>query len=1063
MKLIAKKLLAAFRGQHAQQLFAVIAVVLALSATSYGQVGTGTLTGRVTDQNGAVLPGSTVTVTSTTTGQVRQTVTDGEGIYSVPSLPPSSYKIAIGKSGFQTQTTQLDIRIDQTVGQDFSLAVSSATATVEVEASGAATLETESHEIASTIDNVTLLQLPQTSRDVFSKLATAPSVQSYGMSNGASDIDFFGTGGNSLSIGGTTNGNSSYLQDGVVNFNLLTKTANLQPTPEDVDQVNVQANGASARYDEPGVVNVVTKGGSNQFHGQAYDYLQNDDLNAVGYYNTVKSQQRYNQFGVNIGGPILKNKLQFFFAYDALRQHSGGTNLALVPTSDMFAGNFTGIDPGTNLAFPAIIDPNTGLPFAGNIIASGRISSFAKAVIPFYPAPTGSYANGTQNYSNAHGGNTSTYDNYLGRLDYNLRPQDTMYGAYETTNPLGTGISWIAPAIFNGDTVQDATNAYVQETHTFKSNLVSVARFGYNHSTVYQRIAGAGAANYTTEFGVPLVTPSLAQDEPPTVHLNQYSGFGNAFDPDGATQRTFQYAGEVNHVVGKHSLVYGIEADHFNMNASWVIWNNGEFDFNGQYTGNTTADFLLGYPVTAYGGLGYTYGNFNQWEVMPYVQDDWKLNHRLTLNLGLRYDLYQSPTDSNRHAGTFILATNSVKQGPYPQQYDNLAPRFGVAFVLDSKTVVRGGYGIYYTTFMYNELQFMLAHQPNYTLEINSFAVNTPTPIANTLTPPVAGQTALGTFTTGATMPTGQVQQWNVAVQRSFGSNWSTSLAYLGNKAIHLQQRFNPNQASLPADPLNPTPIQTRRPYPNVGDVYEAGDVGWGNYNGMQAELVKRFSNGFSFDANYVWSKAMDDQSEDNQNPRSGTNLALDYGPADFDRAQVFKFSDVWEVPIGPGKLIAKENNWFNREVVGGWQTSEAFQVLSSTPFDVLANDTSNTGSQHTVFADSSCSNPYAANKSHTNWLNTSCFTEPNGTLGNTSRNSLRGPAVLFLDAAASKYFPITEQVKVKLAADLVNALNHPDWSFGFNSQSVASQASLGQAGTLGGTRVIQLSLHAEF
>jgi outer membrane receptor protein involved in Fe transport len=1059
MKLIVKKATATL----IRAAIAMMVVVLALSTTSYSQVGTGTLTGRVTDQNGAVLPGSKVTATSATTGQIRETVTGSEGIFSLPSLPPSSYKIAVSKSGFQAQTTQLDIRIDQTLGQDFTLAVSSATATIEVQASDAAVLETESHEIAATLSSATLLLLPQTSRDIFSKLQTSPGVQSYGMSNANSDVDFFGTGGNSLSIGGTTNGNTSYLQDGVVNYNLLSKTANLQPTPEDVDQVNVQSNGASARYDEPSVVNVVTKGGSNQFHGQAYDYLQNDDLNAMGYYDTSKSQQRWNQFGVNAGGPILKNKLQFFFAYDGFRQHSGGTNQARVPTADMFSGNFTGIDPATNLPFPVIKDPNTGLPFAGNIIPNGRISSFAKAVIPYYPTPTGSYQNGTQNYSNSHGGSTNTNNSYLGRLDYNLRPQDSMYGAWETTSPLGTGISWIAPAIFNSQTVQDATNAYIQETHTFKPNLVSVVRFGYNHSNVFKRIAGAGAADYKTQFGVPLVTPSLTQEEPPTVSLSGYSGFGNAFDPDGATQRTFQYAGEVNHVVGKHSFFYGIEADHFNMNASWVIWNNGEFDFNGQYTGNTIADFLLGYPVTAYGGIGYTYGNFNQWEVMPYIQDDWKVNHRLTLNIGLRYDYYQSPTDSNGHAGTFILSTNSVKNGPYPQQYDTLAPRFGAAFSVNDKTVVRGGYGIYYSTFMYNELQFMLAHQPNYTLEINSFAVNNPTPIANTLTTPVAGQTSLGTYTTGATMPTGQVQQWNLAVQRSFGANWSASLAYLGNKAIHLQQRFNPNQASLPTDPLNPTPIQTRRPYPNVGDVYEAGNVGWANFNSMQAELVKRFSSGFSLNANYVWSKALDDQSEDNQNPRSGTNLALDYGPADFDRAQVLKISDVWELPIGPGKPIAKENNWFNRQVIGGWQTSESFQVLSSTPFDVWANDTSNTGGLHTVFADSSCSNPYAANKTHLNWLSKSCFTQPNGTLGNTGRNSLRGPVVAFLDASASKYFPITERVKVKFAADFVNALNHPDWQLGFASQNVNSQASLGQAGLLGGTRVIQLSLHAEF
>jgi outer membrane receptor protein involved in Fe transport len=1027
-------------------------VLLSLSAALFGQVSTGTLAGTVTDSTGAVLPGSQIAATSIERGQVHSTVTDSAGLYSLPSLPPGPYKVSVTAPGFGTKTATVEISIDRVVRQDFFMAVSSATSTVEVNSSIGETLETESHEIAVTLPGDVVQQLPQTSRDVFSKLDTAPGVQTYSKSNGNSDIDFFGAGGNSLSIGGTTNGNTSYLQDGVLNYNLLTKTANLQPTPEDVYQVNIQANGASARYDEPGVVNVVTKGGSNHFHGQVYEYIQNDAFDAKGYFDTAKSQLRWNQFGVNTGGPIFKDKLQFFFAYDGFRDHTLGTNLQRIPTQDMFAGNFGSV---------LIKDPTTGQPFANNTIPSSRISSFAKGIIPFYPTSNGSYAFGSNYYSMQ--GSRGNYNSYLGRLDYNLRPQDTMYGAWETTDPLSTGTSWIAPRIFNGQQVNGATNAYIQETHTFSPTLVNVARFGYNHSDVYQTMAGAGKANYTLQFGVPFVTPSPAQEEPPVVSFSGYAGFGNAFSPDGATQRVFQYADELNQVIGKHSIFYGVEADQMNMNASWVIWNNGEFDFNGQYTGNSVADFLLGYPYQAVGGLGYTFGNFNQWQVMPYVQDDWKVNRKLTLNLGLRYDFYQSPSDSNGHAGVFNLATNSVTQGTYSQQYNTFAPRLGVEYALTDKTVLRGGYGIYYSTFMYNELQFMLAHYPNYTLEWNDFAVNQLVPIADTFYKPVPGATALATFTTAPSMPAPQVQQWNVAVQRSFGANWSATLAYIGNKAIHLQQRFNPNQASLPTDPNNPTPIQTRRLYPNVGDVYEAGDVGWANYNGLQAELVKRFSNGLSLNANYVWSKALDDQSEDNQNTRNGRDLALDYGPADFDRRHVFKFSDVWDLPIGPGKLIAKENNWFNRVVIGGWQTSEMFSVRSSTPFDVWANSNANIGAEFTEFANNSCTNPYASSKSHLNWLNNSCFTQPAGTLGKQGRNALRGPRVTSFDASASKYFSITEGVKVKFAADLLNAFNHPNWYFPFGSQSVASPTSLGQANYLGSPRVIQFSLHALF
>ncbi len=314
-----EKKLAAILGQHAQQAFGVIVVALAFSAMSYGQVGTGTLVGTVTDPSGAVLPGTSVSATSSATGQVRQTVTDSAGIYTLPSLPPSAYTVTITKSGFGTQTTQLDILIDQTGRQDFSLQIASASSTVVVQSGNTVALETESHEVAENFNGATLQNLPQTGRNVFSELEAAPNVTNDVYSNDAGDIGFFGTGAQNLTIGGTVFGNTSYLQDGVLNYNLLTKTANLQPTPEDVNEVNVQANGASARYDEPGVVNIVTKGGTNSFHGQVYDYLQNDDLDATGYFNTTKQQQRYNQFGASIGGPILKNKLQFFFAYDGER------------------------------------------------------------------------------------------------------------------------------------------------------------------------------------------------------------------------------------------------------------------------------------------------------------------------------------------------------------------------------------------------------------------------------------------------------------------------------------------------------------------------------------------------------------------------------------------------------------------------------------------------------------------------------------------------------------------------------------------------------------------------
>jgi hypothetical protein len=1022
-------------------------------AASHGQVSTGSLEGTITDPAGFAVPQCSISVTSSAQGTTRKTVTDQTGVYSVPSLTPGEYDVDVTCKGFGAQQVRVDVPTDQKTRRDFTLSVSGTNTTVQVDAQGSAALERDSHQIESTITSQTLQDLPQSSRDVFSKLDTTPSVQTYAYSNGSSDIDFFGTGGNSLSIGGTTNGNTSYLQDGVLNYNLLTKTANLQPAPENVSAVNVQANGASARYDEPGVVNVVTKSGSNRFHGQAYDYIQNDDFDARGYFDSTNPQQRYNQFGISIGGPILRNRIQFFFAYDGTRQHSLGTDLEYIPTQAMFSGNF---------GSTTIIDPLTGQPFPNSTIPTPRISSFASAVIAYYPQPNGSYANGTANYSSQQGSKNNG-DSYLGRLDYQLSSKDSIYGAYITRNPILTYTSWIAPEIFDKQYTQEASNGYVLETHTFSPTLVNVARFGYNYSNITEGFAGAGKADYTQQFGVPLVTPSPTQEEPPKVSLSGYSAFGDAYSPDGAVQHVYQYADELNQVIRKHSLFYGIEADRFTMDGSWVIWNNGEFDFNGQFTGNSVADFLLGYPYIAYGGIGYTTGNFHQWMVMPYIQDDWRIG-RATVNLGIRYDFYQSPADANGNAGYITFPSGALKQGSYTTPHDSVAPRIGVAYSIDDKTVLRSGYGIYYSTFLYNELQFTLAHQPTYTLESNSFGVNQPTPIADTLVPPTPGSSILGTFTTASTMPTPMIQQWNVALERSLGWDWTATVAYLGNSASNLQMRYNANQATLPADPANPTPIQDRRPYPNLGDIYTAGDVGWANYNGLQLELAKRFTHGFSFDANYVYSKALDLQSEDNQNPRTGANIGLDYGPADFDRRHVFKMSGVWELPFGQGKTFANSSTFVNRYVVGGWQLSGVMARRSSTPFVVFASPNADIGADTYEFANVSCANPYATtNRSPRNWLNNSCFSQPNGTLGNQGRNWLHGPAVSSLDLAVSKSIQTTRFVTWKLQGDLLNALNHPQWSFPYQSQNVSSPQSLGQASYLGSPRIIQLSLHAIF
>lgn len=973
--------------------------------------------------------------------------------------------MSVTAPGFGTEISDVTVVLNQTLRADFHLQLAGTVQSVQVQA-GTIQLETESHEVSSAFSAVAVENLPSVNRNVFSALTAAPNVASYATSNGSSDIDFFQTGTNSLTIGGTTYGNTSYLQDGVTNYNLLTKTANLQPSPEDVQDVSIQANGASARFDEPSIVNVVTKGGTNQFHGRLYDYLRNDALDAKSYFSQAKPKLRYNQFGANIGGPILRDKLLFFFAYDGLRSSTGLTDTAFVPTANERQGNFSA--DNFTIYDPSTFNPATSTisAFPGNIIPSNRISAFAAKYLAYYPLPTGSSVPNNNYQINVTP--TTSFDDYLGRLDYTIGRNDEIYGAIEVVNPAILTPTFSASPIFTVQNIQDATNGYAQETHTFNSRLVNIARFGYNRSKIFQTLTGAGTQPFSQQFGLPFLNPAPIQELPPTVGFSTHSGLGNSFAPDGATQNLYQYADEVNKVLGRHSLFFGADVNHIDFNASWVIWNNGQLNFNGQYTsnhstaalsgGSDVADFLLGYANQAYGATGYTTGDFTQVYFMPYFQDDWRVTPKLTVNLGLRYDFYEAPSDSKGHSNVYDVTTNTNHPGTFHQNYLNVAPRVGFAYSIDDKTVLRGGYGVYYSTFMYNELQYLLANPPNYLLQSNTFNLNTPVAISQVFVSNPSGS-GLSPFTTALEMPTPYVQQWNVAIQRSIGANWIATLTYLGNKLTHEQERLNPNQAAPPANVNNITPINTRRPYPYVADVYQATDAAFGNYNGLQAELSHRFSNGFTLMSNYVWSKALDNNSTDNEFPRLASDLGLDYGRSDFDRTHAFKAAGIYDVPVGN----ALSGNLLGRELLGGWQVSGILTAQTGTPTGIFANDLSDTGAYHQQFANQVCNGNNPSGRSFSRWFDTSCFVQPGvGVLGDAGRNNIIGPRYTNLDASAGKNFPFGETRALQFRSDFFSALNHPQGSLPAYSQSVNS-STYGQITTVNGSRVIQLSLKAIF
>jgi hypothetical protein len=1022
------------------------------------QTTTGAIAGSIYDSSGAAIPGCKVVAIAINTGVSHAAESNGSGYYMIPSLPPGIYKVTATATGFALTSTQLNVELSNTASFDFRLDPGSVSQTVEVSAAASALqLNTTDHQVDSLLASGSIENLPSAGRNLFQTLQSLPNVAPF--QNAAGPVSNFRTTTNSLSIGGSASGNTTFLQDGVTNIAMLTKTANFQPPIEATQEVSVIQNGASARFDEPSVVNVVTKSGSNGFHGRLYDYFQNDALNTVGYFKAPKPPLRYNQFGANIGGPVIRNKLFFFFDYSGLRNSAGTTLRAYVPTQaeragDFSADAFTIYDPSTYNASTGTISP-----FPGNIIKANRISNFASQYMAYFPLPTGSSVPGS-NFEKTTS-NTSTYDSFLGRLDYTIGPRDSIYGAYERTNPRIVNPSFSAGPIFTYVNTQAAQNAYVQETHTFRSNVVNISRFGYNASDINFRFTGSD--NYVSLFGLQNLDPQPSQYQPPQVSFSSHTGLGNAASPQGALQRLFEFADEVDMVLGKHSLYFGGTLDRLTLNGSWGIWNNGQFTFNGQYTsnhaaklsgGSDIADLLLGFPSVAEGGTGVTAADFRQWNVLPYFQDDWRISKRLTLNMGLRTDFYQSPSDANGYSNVYDLPTNTNYPGTFRQTYTNIAPRAGFAYALGN-TAIHGGYGIYYSPFQYNQLQFLLVNPPNFHLQLNTYSFNNPTPVTNTFVsnPTLSAQAP---FTIQLNMKTPNVQQWNLSVQHSFGSQWVASLSYLGNKSTHLQIRNNPNQASLPADPTHITPIQSRRPYSYVGDVFQISSIGYGNYNALASELRRNFAHGFSLSTSFVWSKSLDALNNGASTPQYGPDVASEYGLSDFNPSKVFKISGIYQLPFGHGRQFVNKGGWTS-QLIGGWQASGILFVQSGLPFNVTPTDLSNTGGYHSVRANQLCDGSRPSGQSITRWFNTSCYVQPGvGQFGNERRDNLIGPRKTNLDFSFFKSFSLPETTSLEFRADLFDALNHPQPG---NPVASVNSPSYGAITSIPGSRVVQLAL----
>ena len=1046
-----------------------LAILAGFPCALFAQTELGSISGTIRDSSDAVVPACHVEIKNVSTSTMRTVTTDQNGYFNVPSLTVGSYSITATAPGFKHVVTMVDVTTNGAVA-NLELPAGDVQQEVTVtSASGAVTLQTDNHELTTSVSPTQLVNLPNSGRSILNIATLGPSSQpgtDVGVDGG--DESFYGQTANSVIISGLGNAHTSFLQDGVDNTNLLTQTVNILSSVEATQEVTTILNGAPARFSQPSIVNVITKSGSNQIHGTAYDFLQNDAFDASNWFATSKPAKRYNQFGGNVGAPLWKNKLFAFFDYSGLRSHTASIARDRVPTVAERNGDFSA--DGLTLYDPSTYNPTTGTsqPFAGNKLPT--FSPFAQLWLKNYPAPNATLDANNVNYV-ANLPSINNYDEYLGRVDYNISQRDLLFGTVARLQSTA-GSNSITPGLFGIFIALKGTNISLAETHVFSPSIVNVFKIGYNRSNLFRTQQGQSALNYAQAYGLANVNPLPAQWTPPAINLTNYTSLGDPYSPQGAIQNRFQYTDEVSWKLGNHTIVFGGEYVRTQFDGNWVVGNNGIYNFDGSATsayvngvrsstnqGNALADLELGFPRNANAANGVTVGAFRGSDISGYIQDDWKPLTNLTLNFGLRYDFDNPPNDKNGNGGQFDVASNRVIRGTWNTNYNDWAPRFGFSYTAGARTAVRGGYGIYYAPILYNNLQFQLLYSPNFVNQSYTLNISHPVDIQSLFVPnpSLAGQQ---NYTLTKTLKDTSVQDWNINVERSLSNSTLLTFGYIGNVTRHQSARADLNQP-YGLTPGNKTGILDLRPNVNVGTTDGQLNAISANYNAFVTKLERTYTNGLQFLGAYTYSKAMDILDGDNADIQNLYNPGLTYGPAGFDRTHNILISAVYELPFGPAKKFLNSNNLINREIIGGWQLSGVQQFATGQPIAISANNNADTSSVHAVYANRICTGNAPAGHPRLQFFDPSCYVQPATGQYGTARSGPRQPGIITTNLSIQKAFAITEKQQVQFRVEAFSVFNHPN--FGAGSTSITNPS----AGLLTfesvGQRTLQLALRYAF
>ena len=1088
----------------------------AATGAVYGQT-FGEITGHVADASGAAVAGAAITATNPNTNAVRQTVASGTGDYAFPSLPPGPYNIRIEKPGFKSETAKIEVAVQQTVRLDFTLQVGQVSESVEVSAQ-TVQLQSENATVGTVIENKRIVELPLNGRNYLQLVSLAPNVTTLSPNAGQAGSRQGGDrAGQSIAVAGQRIMFNYFSLDGVNNTDPNFNTYIVLPSIDALQEFKVQTGVYPAEFGHNATqINVLSKSGGNNYHGALFEFLRNDVMDAKPYQFTTRSVNKapfkWNQFGFELDGPVSipklfngKDRLFFMSNYESFRQRQNFPATYTVASAAQQGGDFSGI---TNI----LNDPRTNMPFPGNIIPANRIDPISKKLLEYYPAAN--LTGRTNNYQRT-GASPVNKDLFILRMDYVESSKSQWSGRYSwgDENQSNTGLS------LDGTSTLTNYEQYMgSNTRTFSPSTVNEARFGY--SRFFNSIGTylAFAQDVVSKIGIPgLKAGDPVQWGIPNVTINNYSSIGDSTEgPYANNNSTLQFVDNFSWIRGKHTFRFGGEyrREHYDQDGNQFA--RGQFTFQPNATvnpatktgGDSFADFLLGqlYQSEAAVAIGSARNLRNA--TAFYVDDTWRLSPKVTLALGVRYEItppfYDTKNDEFSVYIPFFDNTPQVAdQSRYPQfmrqagctdpyagiplrwpaitvscagtlgknlvqtDYNDFAPRIGVTYSPSPKWVVRTGAGMFYNQDTGNP-RFDMARNVAGRIRSNSNLYD-PTLNWNNALASISGGVANirnpYAFANKYERRTPYTWEYLLNVQRELGASTVVEFGYLGSISRKLESLRAVNEA-LPGT----TPIITRYPYPNFGRIQLVDNGVNGNYNAASIKLTRRFAKGYSVLSSYTYAKSIDSssgirvQGQDTLFPQNSYCLACERGRSAFDTRHRFVTSALYDLPVGRGRQMNVSNGVLNA-IVGGWQTGMIMTLQTGFPQTISIGGTDRSGAGGLFDRPNATgADPNLSNRTTNLWINKDAYAlQPAGTFGNVGRNTFIGPSFFTLDFSAHKEFniPRLENHRLQYRFEGFNILNHPVW--GAPNGNILSSGFGQITGTAVAMRQLQMALKYTF